>query len=279
MDTIVSDLNTFIQCNWSSGPCTNYWSQTYHTLRFNAPTSFPNQHWNHAQLHVPKLLNFSFKFEAGQELCVCVYVLHSLIWQVFAYVKFFQAPYSQILTNFTHQAILVCGRSYTLSLANTAKACTQLVSYMWLDVRLYCCCHVQWPFSYCCPKKQDSCCMKPYVTTDFVIHSIWTLNSKRQIQLDCNGPLFDEHKVHFANNFPLPSKCSVEAGLIITLLPRMSVVWEIRLPLESFPCVLFIQVQFVRGFHSFPYREWQKSFLLVLIIPMMPISFLSLQHN
>jgi hypothetical protein len=170
---------------------------------------------------------------------------------------------SALLINFTHQAILVCGRSYTLSLANTAKACTQLVSYMWLDVRLYCCCHVQWPFSYCCPKKQESCCLKPYVTTDFIIHTIWTLNSKRQIQMDCNGPLFDEHKVHFANVFPLPSQCRLEAGLIITLIPCMSVVWEIRLPLESFPCVLLIQVQFVRGFHSFPYKECQKSFLWI----------------
>ncbi len=140
---------------------------------------------------------------------------------------------------------------------------------------------MQWPFSYCCPKEQESCCLKPYVTTDFIIHTIWTLNSKRQIQTDCNGPLFDEHKVHFANDFPLPSQCSLEAGLIITLIPCMSVVWEIRLPLESFPCVLLIQVQFVRGSTLFPTGNAKKISCeyLVLIIPMTPISFLSLQHN
>ncbi len=184
---------------------------------------------------------------------------------MFTDVKFFQAPYSQILTNFTHQAILVCGRSYKMSLANTAKACTQLVSYMWLDVRLYCCCHVQWPFSYCCPKKQESCCLKPYATTDFIIHTIWTLNSKRQIEMDCNGPLFDEHKVHFANDFPLPSQCGLEAGLIITLIPCMSVVWEIRLSLSRFLPVfcLFNFNLLKRGFHSFPYRVCQQSFLWI----------------
>ncbi len=130
-------------------------------------------------------------------------------------------------------------------------------------MRLYCCCHVQWPFSYCCPKKQESCCLKPYATTDFIIHTIWTLNSKRQIEMDCNGPLFDEHKVHFANDFPLPSQCGVEAGLIITLIPCMSVVWEIRLSLSRFLPVfcLFNFNLLKRGFHSFPYRVCQQSFL------------------
>jgi hypothetical protein len=33
------------------------------------------------------------------------------------------------------------------------------------------------------------------------------------------------------------------------------------LPLESFACVFLIQLQFVRGFHYFPYRECQKHLL------------------
>jgi hypothetical protein len=39
--------------------------------------------------------------------------------------------------------------------------------------------------------------------------------------------------------------------------------WNIgpTIHLKSFPCVLLIQLQFVRGFHSFPYRECQKSLL------------------
>jgi len=39
--------------------------------------------------------------------------------------------------------------------------------------------------------------------------------------------------------------------------------WHIlpTLPLESFDWVLFIQLQFARGFHSFPSRECQKSLL------------------
>jgi ribonuclease T2 len=73
----------------------------------------------------------------------------------------------------------------------------------------------QWPFSYCCPKKQESCCLKPYTTTDFIIHTIWTLNSKRQIQMDCNGPLFDEHKlsrpiVEFSRVFWPSLNCSYD---------------------------------------------------------------------
>jgi hypothetical protein len=81
--------------------------------------------------------------------------------------------------------------------------------------------------------------------------------------MDCNGPLFDEHKVHFANDFPLPSQCGLEAGLIITLIPCMSVVWEIRLSLSRFLRVLFIQLQFVeKRFPLFSLQGMPTKFLV-----------------
>ncbi|KAH9543014.1 hypothetical protein CY35_13G039900 [Sphagnum magellanicum] len=51
---------------------------------------------------------------------------------------------------------------------------------------------IQWGYSYCCPKKQQSCCLSPYLAPDFLIHAIWTINSKREFETECNGPLFNE---------------------------------------------------------------------------------------
>jgi hypothetical protein len=77
---------------------------------------------------------------------------------------------------------------------------------------------LQWGYSYCCPKKQQSCCLSPYLAPDFLIHAIWTINSKREFETKCNGPLFNEKEVHFANEFPLRSQCGLEAGSIIKSL-------------------------------------------------------------
>jgi ribonuclease I len=54
---------------------------------------------------------------------------------------------------------------------------------------------MQWGYSYCCPKKQQSCCLSPYLAPDFLIHAIWTINSKREFQTKCNGPLFNEKEL------------------------------------------------------------------------------------
>jgi ribonuclease I len=54
---------------------------------------------------------------------------------------------------------------------------------------------IQWGYSYCCPKKQQSCCLSPYLAPDFIIHTIWTINSKKEFETNCNGPLFNEKEL------------------------------------------------------------------------------------
>jgi hypothetical protein len=102
----------------------------------------------------------------------------------------------------------------TLCPAKTANALMQVLC-MWA---VFTVAILQWGYSYCCPKKQQSCCPSPYLAPDFIIHTIWTINSKREFETNCNGPLFNEKEVHFANDFPLPSQSGLEAGSIINSL-------------------------------------------------------------
>ncbi len=102
----------------------------------------------------------------------------------------------------------------TLRPAKTANVVIQLLS-RWAVFTVVI---LQWGYSYCCPKKQESCCLSPYLGPDFIIHAIWTINSNREFETNCNGPLFNENEVHFPNDFSLPSQWCLEAGSSINSL-------------------------------------------------------------
>ncbi|KAH9543012.1 hypothetical protein CY35_13G039800 [Sphagnum magellanicum] len=53
----------------------------------------------------------------------------------------------------------------------------------------------QWGYSYCCPKKQAECCLPPYLAADFIVHTLWTVKSKREIEKSCNGPVFEKEEI------------------------------------------------------------------------------------
>jgi hypothetical protein len=50
-------------------------------------------------------------------------------------------------------------------------------------------------------RKQAECCLPPYLAADFIVHTLWTVNSKREIEKGCNDPLFEKEEVSFANVF------------------------------------------------------------------------------
>jgi hypothetical protein len=75
-------------------------------------------------------------------------------------------------------------------------------------------------------RKQAECCLPPYLAADFIVHTLWTVNSKMEIEKGCNGPMFEKEEVRFANVFPA-SFTVWSRGWSDYKVPCMSVVWGI----------------------------------------------------
>ncbi len=229
-------------------PCTNCRSTTSMITpsNFLCPQAFQPE--NPFSPACP-LLNFSFKFGAGQQLWVFVYAFY--IRSDKCLCQTLPSADSQI--SLTKHACnvwsMICGLPYIVYLhgsncdgrmttpicAICLLVCTlrpanfkdrQGFYTIGMCVRSLYYCHVQWGYSYCCPKKQAECCLPPYLAADFIVHTLWTVNSKREIEKSCNGPVFEKEEVCFANVFPT-SFTVWSRRWSDYKVPCMSVVWGI----------------------------------------------------